>query len=73
MPRGGDRVGALVIGDLVGKQRVAVLDDLDMPLSDDKRELILVLDLIRLKDDRRVPRPLAGSGGSAELRACRQP
>ena len=46
MPRGGDRVGALVIADLIGEQDLAALRDLDMALGDREAELVVVLDLV---------------------------
>ena len=55
MPRGADRVGALVVADGVGEQHLAALRDLDMPLGDGQRQLIVVGDLVGLEDDRLLP------------------
>ena len=64
----GDRAGALVVADRVGEQDLAALRDLDMPLRDGQPELLVVFDLVGLKEDRRVPVGLV-----APAENCAQP
>src|SRR5438045_5479846 len=73
MPRGGDCVGALVIADLVGQQDLSALRDLDMALGDCEAELVVVLHLVGLEQDRRAALPVTAGrklgsrrGGAAE-------
>ena len=54
MAGSGDRVGALVVGHRVGEQDLAALRYFDVALGDGERQLIVVLDLVGLEDDRRV-------------------
>ena len=60
--RSRDRVGALVVGDRIGEQHVAVLRHFDMPAGDRQPEIVVVLDLVGAQDDRGIPILLSNFG-----------
>ncbi len=73
MARCRDRVGALVIGDGVGEQGLAVLADFDIAAGNDQRQLVGVLDLVGAEHDRGVgvllrTRPLEQLGAQPAAR-----
>src|SRR5215469_13774548 len=51
MARGGNRVGALVVGDGVGEKNLIPLAQLDTALGDDQPEIFVVLYLVGAEQD----------------------
>ena len=67
MARGGDRVGALVISDRVGKQDLVALADLDIALGDGHAQILVVLHFVGGEEQRLRCRRLSVIAGGANL------
>ena len=71
MARGGDGIGALIVGDGVGEQHLVVLGDLDMTFGDDEAELVVVLHLVGAEQHRAFwPWPRSGPIAAAGMAAA---
>ena len=66
-------VGALVVGDRIGEQYLAVLRDFDVPAGNRQREILVVLDLVGADSDRgiRICFPPRVTASWASGRNCR--